>query len=142
MTMPTLLSNKKAKFDYTIIESFQAGMSLQSLLVKQIRSKKVILEGKYVIAQGNGLELIDFGNELIKQNIPLLLNKKEIQEIKSALSTKGISCVPLSIKSIGRWLKVEIALVKGKKKYDKRQALKERDNDRAMRRNISTFDNA
>jgi SsrA-binding protein len=135
--MAVIITNKRAKFDYTILESYQAGLSLPSRLVKLIRSKKIVLEGKYIIPQKGQLVLLDFGNEEIRENIPLLLNKKEIAEITEKLETKGISCIPLNIKTVGRWLKSEIALVKGKKAKDKRRTIKDRDLDRDMGREIS-----
>ena len=135
--MAILISNRRAKYDYVILESYQAGLSLPSKLVKLLRNKKVTLEGKYIIPQQGVLVLLDFGNEEYRANIPLLLNKKEVQEIMYQLETKGISCIPLNIKTVGRWLKSEIALVKGKKAKDKRRSIKERDLDRDLGREIA-----
>lgn len=135
--MAVLITNKRAKFDYTVLESYQAGLALPSKLVKLVRSRKVVLEGKYIIPQKGKLILLDFGNEEIRENIQLLLNKKEIEEITSKLETKGVSCIPLNIKTVGRWLKSEIAVVKGKKAKDKRKTIKDRDLDRDLGREIS-----
>lgn len=135
--MPTLLTNKKAKFDYTIIESFQAGLALPSYMVKLLRGKKINLDGTYIIMQHGALVLLDFGNEQARENIPLLLTRKEVDYISAQLKTKGISCIPLTIKSVGRWLKADIALVKGKKTRDKRTAIKNRDLDRDIGRSLS-----
>lgn len=135
--MPVLLYNKKARFDYQILETFQAGLQLSGKMVKLIRDKKVQLTGKYVVSQPTGLQIIDFGNEDLRQNIPLLLNKKEQAEIQTQLNQKGITCVVLNIKTVGRWLKADIALVKGKKLYHKKEDIKKRDLDRDMRRQHS-----
>ena len=132
--MPVLISNKKTKFDYHILETYQAGLVLPSLMVKQIRSRRVTLSATFIINQNNRLELINFGNEVVRINIPILLRKKEMREITEKLNEKGVSCVALNIKTVGRWIKAEIAIVKGKKNYDKRQALKNRDLDRESRR--------
>jgi SsrA-binding protein len=70
----------------------------------------------------------------IRENITLLLKQKEKDEIIGQLSQAGISCVPLNIKTVGRWLKSEIAVVKGKKLHDKKESLKKRDVDREIAR--------
>jgi SsrA-binding protein len=132
--MPVLLINKKARFEYNVLESYQAGLSLSGKMVKIIREKKVTLQGVYIVYQKNQLQIIGLGTELHKENISLLLNQKEKIEIVGAISQKGISCVPLSIKTVGRWLKTEIAIVKGKKEFEKRETLKKRDLDREMAR--------
>jgi SsrA-binding protein len=95
-----LLTNKKARFEYEILETFQAGLNLSGRMVSLIKNKKVNLLGKYII------------------------------------STKGITCIILNIKRVKRWLKAEIALVRGKKLYDKRADLKKRDLDREQRNGI------
>lgn len=134
--MPVLLINKRAKFDYTILESYQAGLSLSSRMVKAIRANKISLDGKYIILQRGKLIMLDMGTDEWRENITLLLNKKEIQEIARSLATDGVTCVPLNFKSVGRWLKADIAIVRGKKKHDKREAIKKRDIERDIRRGL------
>lgn len=129
-----IAKNKKAVFDYEILESYQAGLSLSGFMVKEVRGKRVNLQGKYVVYQNGQLELLGFGNDKVTENVPLLLNKKEISKIAGQLSTKGISCIVLNLKQIGRWLKAEIAIVRGKKEYDKRETIKKRDLDRDQKR--------
>ncbi len=133
-----LLENRKAKYDYQVLETFMAGMSLSGQMVKLIRNKKVNLLGKYIVYQKNQLQIIGFGNQELTENIILLVTKKELKKIKSQLLIKGVSCVPLNIKIVGRWLKTEISLVKGKKKFDKRESIKKRDIDRDIARETKT----
>lgn len=128
--MPTLANNKKAFFDYHILETFQAGLVLSGPMVKLIRQRKINLAGKFVIWQKKQLQIIDLGNEKLSENVPLLLEKSEIRKILQAIQQKGITCIVLEIYTSGRWLKAKIALARGKKKWDKRETLKQRDLDR------------
>lgn len=138
--MSVLLVNRKARFEYEILESFQAGLSLSGQMVKQIRAKKVQLDGVFIIyqRQTKQLQMLNFGSELLRENVTLLLSKKEQTQIQTALLEKRITCIPLQIKQIGRWLKADIALVKGKKQYDKKEAIKKRDLDREQRKEDSS----
>lgn len=134
--MSILTINKKAKFDYHVLESFQAGLSLSGVMTKQIRKNRVQIAGSYVIYQKGQLQIIGFGNDQVRENVPLLLKMREIKEIKGKLSLKGLSCIVLNLKTVGRWLKAEIAIVKGKKNFDKRDDIKKRDLDREEARNL------
>ena len=125
-----IATNKKANFDYFVIESYQAGLNLSGQMTKAIRNNRVNITGKFIVAQGGQLEILGLGNEKVTENIVLLLNKKEKNEIAGRLTEKGISCVILNLKTVGRWIKAEIALVKGKKNFDKRETIKKRDLDR------------
>jgi SsrA-binding protein len=107
-------------------------------MVKLIRAKKVLLDGKFVIFQKNQLQIIGFGNNEIQENVVLLLKKKEIAQIRKELQTKGLTCIPLNIKVIGRWLKAEVGIAKGKKNFDKKEAIKRRDIDREVKRELKT----
>jgi SsrA-binding protein len=128
--MAVIIFNRKAKFDYEILETFQAGLALDGRMVKLVRARKVTLNSVFIIFQNNRLEMINFGNEEKNENVPLLLKPKEMKEIMGSIGEKGVSCIPLNIKTVGRWLKADIALVRGKKNYDKRQTIKKRDLDR------------
>jgi SsrA-binding protein len=125
-----IATNKKAHFDYFVIESYQAGLNLSGQMTKAIRNNRVNIAGKFIVAQGGQLEILGLGNEKVTENVVLLLNKKEKNEIAGRLTEKGISCVILNLKTVGRWIKAEIALVKGKKNFDKRETIKKRDLDR------------
>ena len=129
-----IANNKKAHFDYFVIESFQAGLNLSGQMTKAIRNNRVNIAGKFIVAQGGQLEILGLGNEKVTENVILLLNKKEKKEIMGRLTEKGISCVILNFKTVGRWIKAEVALVKGKKNYDKRETIKQRDMDREERK--------
>jgi SsrA-binding protein len=134
--MAILSNNKKARFDYHVLESFQAGLSLSGKMVKEVRNRRVNCEGLFVVAQNNRLEIISFGNEKMRENVPLLLKKREIDKIQGKIQEKGITAVVLNLKTVGRWIKAEIGIVKGKKKYDKREDLKKKTIQREMEREI------
>ena len=137
-----LLENKKVRFDYEILEEFTAGMILEGWEVKSIRNKHANLRSAWVsIDKDDQLWLRNFkvtfypySNEIMEPERPkkLLLNKKEIHKIKNSLRETGLSVVPTKIFTKDSRLKLEIALVRGKKKYEKRQVLK----DRAIKREI------
>ncbi len=132
-----LANNKKAFFDYHILESFQAGLSLSGRMVKELRQKRVQITGSYIIYQKGKLQIIGFGNDKTRENVPLLLQQREVNEIHGALKEKGVSCTVLNIKTVGRWIKAEVALVKGKKNFDKRDDIKKRDLDREEARGLA-----
>lgn len=132
--MSVLVVNKKAYFEYKVLESFQTGLSLSGYMVKQVRANKVVINGMFVVYQKGQLQIIGFGNEQSRENVPLLLNKREVDEIAGQIRIKGVSCIILNIKTVGRWLKAEIAVVKGKKLHDKKEDIKKRDIDREIGR--------
>jgi SsrA-binding protein len=132
--VPVLTANRKAKFEYHILESYQAGLGLSGFMTKAIRAKKVNPDGAFVIYQNNRLEIIGLQVGEVKENVPLLLKKHEVNEIRGQISEKGLSCVVLNFKTVGRWIKSEIAVVKGKKAWDKRESIKKRDVEREERK--------
>jgi SsrA-binding protein len=134
--MAVLVVNKKALFEYKVLESFQAGLSLSGHMVKLLRANKVVINGMFVVYQKGQLQIIGFGNETVRENVPLLLKKKEVDEIAGQIRIKGTSCIILNIKTVGRWLKAEIAVVKGKKLHDKKEDIKKRDIDREIGRDF------
>jgi SsrA-binding protein len=132
--MNVLIINKRAKFEYHILESFQAGLLLSGELTKAIKEKRVIINSAYVVYHRNGLNMIGLKYKDVDYTIPLLLYKKEMNEILGTIKQKNFSCVPISIRRVGRWFKAEIAIVKGKKLYDKKETIKQRDLDREQAR--------
>ena len=132
--MSVLILNKRARYEYHLLESYQAGLVLTGELVKAIRERRVTLQSAYVVNGPKGLTIIGLkkGNE--DYTVPLLLQPNEIDEIRGAVTQKNITCVPVNIKRVGRWFKAEIALAKGKKEYDKRETIKARDLEREARR--------
>ena len=129
--------NKKARFDYTIVDTYEAGLMLMGSEVKSLRAKDVQLKDSYIVFQGSEAFLQNahiaiykpssYNNHEPERKRKLLMNRAELDEIYDALSEKGYSCVPLKIYFKGGRAKLEIALVKGKKTHDKREAIKKRD---------------
>jgi SsrA-binding protein len=133
--MKIISTNKKAKFDYIILEKFQAGLVLlNGYLVKKIRSGDLTPANSFVVFQNNRFEAIGLGNNIHKDSIPLLLNKLEVKKIQQYKRDKGVTVVLLNFKAVGRYLKADIAVVKGKTKGDKRITIKNRDMERERQR--------
>src|SRR3989338_7864633 len=137
--------NRKARFDYEILEKYEAGIELLGVEVKSVRGGRMSLEGAFVIVRGGEAYLInanippyqpkntpkDYGP---LRNRRLLLTKKEIAELAGSEKNKSLTIVPISVYNKNRKIKIAIALVKGKKKRDKRESIKARDADREIRR--------
>ena len=138
--------NRKARFDYTIVETFEAGIALTGSEVKSIRDKQVQLKDSYVSFQGSeaflqNAHIAEYKNSSYNNHAPerlrkLLLNRKELNDIYDALRERGLTCVPLKMYFKGGRVKVEIALVKGKKQHDKREAIKKRDVSMEMKKSL------
>ena len=144
----SLIYNKKVGLDYEIIETFEAGVELFGFEVKSIRNRQGSLLGAHVTIRGNEAYLIASNIPPFQEkNTPkdyeprrnrrLLLTKAEIQKLGSLETKNGLTIVPISMYSKAGKIKVEIAIVRGKKKHDKRQTLKKRDTDREIRREFS-----
>ena len=138
--------NRKARFNYEILEKYETGIELLGVEVKSVRGGQMSLEGAFVIVRGGEAYLINANIPPYQptnapkdydplRNRRLLLTKKEINELAGNEKNKSLTIVPISVYNKGRKIKVEIALVKGKKKYDKRETIKKRDTDREIRRN-------
>ncbi|MFO1242269.1 MAG: SsrA-binding protein SmpB [Rickettsiales bacterium] len=132
------IQNKKARFNYFIEEEFEAGIVLTGTEVKSVRNGKVNIEESYAAEQGGEIWLINAtiqefegGNRLNhepRRHRKLLLKKKEINKLIGALRIKGKTLVPTALYINAKGLvKVKIGLGVGKKEYDKRQTIKERD---------------
>lgn len=144
--MANYAENRKARFNYEILEKYEAGIELLGTEVKSVRSGQMSLEGSFVIVRGGEVYLINANIPPYQiknapkdydpvRNRKLLLTKKEIKELAGNEKT-NLTIVPISVYNKGRKIKVAIALVKGKKKFDKRETLKKRDTDREIRRQI------
>ncbi|MDP1548274.1 MAG: SsrA-binding protein SmpB [Anaerolineales bacterium] len=144
-----IATNRKASFEYTLIEKFEAGISLQGSEIKSIRAGQISIQESYVDVQ-NGREawLLEahiapyeqagkFFNHEPRRKRRLLLHKKEIREMWNNVRIKGMTIVPLRVYLKDGRAKVEIAIAKGKKAYDKRETIAKRDEardkERAMR---------
>ncbi len=143
--MATLVDNRKAHFNYEIVGKYEAGIELFGFEVKSIIGGRAILAGSFGIVRGGEVFLMNMqippfqvGNTPItydpKRTRRLLLNKKEIKKLAEIDAKRGLTLVPFSLYSKGRRIKVELALVKGKKVYDKRETIKKRETDREIRR--------
>jgi len=136
--------NRRASHDYHLLENFEAGLALTGTEIKSIRDHKVSLQRAYVQARGDELWLqeaniapYEHGNR--DNHDPtrarkLLLHRREINKILDALQTKGMTMVPTRLYLKDGWAKVEVALAKGKKLFDKREDLARRDSERQVER--------
>jgi SsrA-binding protein len=143
--MTLLITNKRARFDFEVLEEFDVGVELLGMEVKSVRQKKGKLEGGRIVVRGGEAFLVGVSIPPYQpSNTPksydperprrLLLTKKEIAAIAGAESKKGLTIVPLSCYNKNRLLKLQIAIVRGKKKADKREAIKERESKREAER--------
>jgi len=135
-----LASNKRARYDYHVLETFEAGLRLKGTEVKSVREGRVQLKDSYVefrdgqaFLVGAHISAYSHGNRENhdpEQVRKLLLRKREIERLFGRTQLKGLTVVPLAMYLKGNWIKVEIALVQGKKLYDKRESEKARELDR------------
>ena len=141
------IKNKRAYFDYALTKTFEAGVQLFGHEVKAIRISKANLAGGHVIVRDGEAYVVNITISPYQEaNTPkeydtqrprkLLLHKKEIAELEKAEQTKGLTVIPIKWYNKNRKLKLEIAIAKGKKAYDKRDAIKERDSKRSIRRSL------
>ena len=138
-----LATNKKARHDFHILETFEAGMALRGTEVKairqgnvQIREAHVQLKNGEAWLMGAHIGAYSHGNrENHEAERPrkLLLDKKELDRLYGQTQTKGLTLTPLQIYTKGNWIKIEIALARGKKLYDKRETEKRRELEREAR---------
>jgi SsrA-binding protein len=145
MAMPTLVDYKKAHFDYEVMEKFEAGIELLGFEVKSLKKGQGSLEGSYVIVRGGEAYAMNvFVPPYQEKNTPkdyeprrnrrLILHRTEIARLADLESGKGLTIVPISIYNKGQLIKVSVAVVRGKKKFDKRETIKKRETDRSVRR--------
>lgn len=142
-----LIQNRKAKFDYEILDKYEAGIELFGFEVKSIRKGQGSFDGSHITIRGSEVFLIGANIPPYQtKNTPkeydpsrnrrLLLTKKEIAELSEVENKRGLTIIPISMYNSGRRIKVEIASVKGKKKFDKRETIKKRESDREIRRTL------
>ena len=138
-------SNKKAYFDYLIFDKFEAGIALLGTEIKSIRRNGANLKDSYIKITDNleaylincHISPYEFGNiynHEPRRERKLLLNKKEILKISNKVKQEKYTIVPTQMYFSSRWVKLEIALAKGKKLYDKRDALKKKDIQKDIQR--------
>lgn len=148
--MKTIAQNKKAFHDYEILDKFEAGMALAGSEVKSIRAGRISLKDSFVEIQNGEAFLLrchispyeqaSIFNHEPERKRKLLLNRFEIHRLDQKVRTRGFSIVPLQVFLTDKGLfKIEIALVRGKREYEKKQKLKERDIQREMDRDVQRF---
>lgn len=142
-----LVEHKKVRLNYEILEEFEAGIELLGHEVKSLRARHGKLEGAHIIVRGGEAYIVGMSIPPYQpKNTPksydpdrsrrLLLTKKELRELDAFEGQKGLTIVPISVYNKGSKLKVRIAAVRGRKKYDKRAVLKERDTRREIDRTL------
>ena len=145
--MITFAENRKVRFDYEILETFEAGLVLSGPEVKSIKNGRMNLAGCYINIHDGELYLIGASIAPYQpKNQPanydpfrsrkLLLRKKEIMSLAGKIKQKGLTLVPLRVYNKGRRVKLEFAIVRGKKQYDKRAVISKRESARNIEREL------
>ena len=139
-------TNRQARFKYTILESFEAGIELKGTEVKSLRSGQANLKDGFARVENGEIFLYnmhiapyEFGNIANVDTVrprKLLLHRSQIKRLAVELSAKHLTLIPLKLYFKGGIVKLEIALAKGKKAFDKRQTIQRRESDRELRRAI------
>jgi SsrA-binding protein len=140
MDVKTLATNRKARFEYFIEETYEAGIALLGTEIKSVRLGQISLQEAYVRTDGKqawlvGAHVAPYAMASAFQHDPdrerrLLLHKKQIADMWNAVRIKGMTIVPIRVYLKAGRAKLEIGVAKGKKLYDKRAAIKERDEER------------
>lgn len=143
------IQNKKAKFDYEIIDTYEAGIVLTGTEIKSIRAGKAQLRDSYAVIRNGEVFLLNMHISHYEQgNIfnhdetrtrKLLLHKKEILKLRDKVEVEGLTIVPIKLYFKGNKAKILIGIAKGKKTYDKREAIKKRDIDRDLKKQYKNY---
>lgn len=148
--MPSLAYNRRALHDYQILEKLEAGLVLSGAEVKSAKAGRINLQGSFVIPKGTelwltGVDIAPYAPAKgssraydAKRDRKLLLKKAELLHLLGKVRERGLTLVPISVYTSHRLVKVEIGLARGKTRYDKRAALKRRELDREIRRNLTS----
>lgn len=141
-----VISNRKARHDYHILDTFEAGISLKGTEVKSLRKGNANLQDSYAVLKNGEVWLLglhispyeqgNINNHEPRRNRKLLLHRKQIRKLMGSVRVKGQSLIPLSIYFKGPHAKVELALAQGKKQYDKREAIARREAERDLRQRL------
>ncbi|HEX9922960.1 MAG TPA: SsrA-binding protein SmpB [Anaerolineae bacterium] len=144
MSEKVIATNRKARHDYLIEDTFEAGLVLTGSEIKSIRAGQVNLRDAYAVLRDNELWLINahiapyqqasYSNHEPRRDRKLLLHRREINRLTGQLQEKGLTLVALRLYLKNGRAKVELGLARGKKLFDKRQALRERDDRRQIDR--------
>lgn len=146
MGIKIIADNRKAYFNYEILEKFEAGMVLMGSEVKSLREGNLTLKDAYVSfrngeaflqnAHISEYQASSYNNHPPERLRKLLMHKAEIEKIMGRVQEKSLTCVPLKMYFKGGRIKLEIGLGKGKKQYDKRQSVKEKESKRDLQRTL------
>ncbi|HIW60946.1 MAG TPA: SsrA-binding protein SmpB [Candidatus Stackebrandtia excrementipullorum] len=141
-----ITSNRRARHDYEILDTYEAGIVLTGTEVKSLRTGRASLADAYAdLYNGeiriHGIHIAEYNHGTWTNHAPrrirkLLLNRGEIDKLTGKLTESGLTLVPLSLYFKDGWAKVELGLARGKKNYDKRQTLAKRDADREIERAV------
>lgn len=141
------ITNRRARYDYELLKEFEAGVELYGFEVKALRAGKGNLAGSHVVVRAGEAFLVNASispyqtlntpdDYDVKRTRRLLLHKRELRELAEADDTKGLTIVPIAWHNARGRLKLKIAIAKGKKSYDKRETIKERDTKRQIERTL------
>ncbi len=139
------ITNRKANFNYEIKDKYSSGIELFGFEVKSLRKGQGSLDGSYITVRGGEAYLVGaFIPPFQEKNAPLdfdprrnrklILTQKEIRELEKIEKTKGLTIVPISVYNKGRFLKLDLGIGSGKKKFDKRESIKKHNVERETRR--------
>ena len=141
--------NRKARHDFEIVETYEAGLVLTGSEVKSLRAKQLQLKDSYISFVGDEAFLQNahiaeyrassYNNHTPERKRKLLLNRSELNKIYGALREKGLACIPLKVYFLKGRAKIEIALAKGRKTHDKRQAIKKREETREISKSLRKY---
>jgi len=148
-TIIEIVRNKKARFNYEILDNFEAGIVLQGTEVKSLRLKKASIQEAYARVKNNEIYIVGmnistyemgniFNHEPVRDR-KLLLHRHEIKRLIGKLQERGLTLVPLRLYFKNGKVKIELGLGKGKAQHDKRKAIQQRDIDREMRRDFKNY---
>ena len=146
MSDSTIAQNRRARHDYDIVERFEAGIVLRGTEIKSVREHNVQLVGAYARVRDGELWLQDmhiapyshtgYTRHEPQRERKLLLHRREIRRVRELLEEKGLTLIPLSLYLKRGKAKVELGVARGRKQYDRREAIKERDQSREMARAV------
>jgi SsrA-binding protein len=145
--MPNIAENRKVRHDYEILEKLEAGLALTGPEVKSAKGGRLNLKGAFITFLGDrpmltNAHIAPYGPAGPQpqydptRSRPLLLHKKQVKHLRARAQEAGLTIVPLSVYTKHHLIKVEVAVARGKKQYDKRAAIKKRDLDREIKRTL------
>ncbi|MBZ0188909.1 MAG: SsrA-binding protein SmpB [Candidatus Obscuribacterales bacterium] len=147
-TVKTVADNRRARHEYEVLESFETGIALVGTEVKSMRQGKANLQDSFARIENGEVWLYnchispyDHGNRFNHDPVRkrrLLLNKREIQKLKSKIQEKGFTLIPLRLYFKANWVKVNLGICRGKRLYDKRQTIAKRETDRQIERLVKS----